>query len=163
MTSWSPCSSNAAVLKWARVTAAHRIITVTCSISASCWSETANPPSGSLSNALSTRAILEQITKDWVSLLFVLLSVGVCYENRQRGIVVEPTIFRMNGGSGSLQQSGYFIKWPVRNVIVVCVNAIQAAPELQATCKNRSLSLLWRLYIHIYFFPFFPFSFQSYR
>lgn len=160
MTSWSPCSSKVSVLKWAEVIAAHRITAVTCSISASCWSRLPGLSPYTLSNVLPTRAALEQVTKGWDSLLPVLLSVGVCYENRQRGIVVEPRIFRMSSGGISFQRAGLSIKWPVMNEIVVNVSAIRASPGLQIPNKKKAPSppeICWCIFKNFFLsFQFFP-------
>lgn len=50
---------------------------------------------------------LGEVTKGSDSLLPLLLSAGVCYENRQCGIVAELIIFRMGSGSVSFQQAGW--------------------------------------------------------
>lgn len=155
MTSRSPCSSSADVT-WAKVIAA----TGLSPWSVAYW-HLAGPGLPSLSpffasDALPARAALEEVTKGSDSLLPVLLSVGVCYENRQQGWVVEPTIFRMSSGGVSFQQVKLFIKWPVMNAIVVSVNTIQAAAKLQTTYRKKLPSPLKILFFPLCFYIFFP-------
>lgn len=156
MTSWSPCSSSADVIKWAKVIAATGL-----SLWSAAYWHLAGPGLSSLSpflfasNALPTRAALEQVTKGCNFLLPVLLSVGVCYENRQRGWVVEPTIFRMSSGGVGFQQVELFIKWPVGNAIVV--STVQAAAKLQTAYRKKLPSPLKILFFSL----FFTFSFQN--
>ena len=71
----------------------------------------------------------------------MLLSVGVCYENRQCGRVVEPTISFMNRGGASFQ------RWAFHQVTCYechCgrLGTFQAAAKLQTTYKKKVASPL---------------------